>query len=117
MKFKEIDSNIDFNDPETNFSFEFQNNDLILRFNDYKNRLIEFKFEMVYHFRYFISDILYLGCPCAKLVEVEDSEIIDELFLDLTVSDSDELHHIIFSTNEAEYCEVVSESYSIKIIN
>ena len=101
MKFKEIDSNIDFNDPETGFNFEFKENDLVLTFHDWKNRLIEFKFVMVYHFKYLISDSLYIGCPCAKLVEVEDSEIIEQLILDLTLSDSEEVHHIIFSTNEA----------------
>lgn len=55
----------------------------------------------------------YHGLPDGEALEIVDSEILSALRTSGTVSESENLHHYVISTNEGEWCEVVSETVEV----
>lgn len=104
---------IDFNDPERGFAFTGAINGLELSFIDWRDRTVIFRFEDVYAFSYMCSNG-YKGLPEAEFLEVQDSDAVARLKANGTVADEEELHHLVLSTNEDEWCEIVAGSYRIE---
>ena len=113
MEYKVIEKQIDFNDPEEGFSFYFKNSDLVLSFINWQNHQFVFKFITVYSFFYIISEHSYKGLPEAQFIELFDSDEIKKIEEKSLSNKKEGLKHFIISTNEDEWCEILSEGYKI----
>jgi hypothetical protein len=114
MKYERIHQQISLNDPEKGFDFASNGLQLKLWFTDWRNRRVLFVFDTVYWFSHrFASG--YRGLPEGEVLEIIESELIKSLQDDGMAGSGEVLHHFVISTNEDEWCEVVSEHIEIDI--
>jgi len=114
MRYEEIQPQIDLNDPEQGFEFATDGDGVRLWFTDWRNRKVTFIFRMVYCFSHRLGTGP-LSLPEGEALEIVESEALDSVRDDGTASPDEELHHYVISTNEDEWCEVVSEGIEIQI--
>lgn len=100
MNFKNLDIQIDFNDPERGFIFSTDGDPVKLSIVDWSNRKNTFRFYTTYIFTYRMA-AEYKSYPEASAIEVIDSGLIESLRKDSTASPDEELHHYVISSNTA----------------
>lgn len=113
MEYKILEQKIDLNDPKSGFSFSSDGDQVDLRFIDWKNRKVIFKFYATYAFTYRITNG-WKNFPEAHFLEILGSDIIQALRKNHSASPEEELHHYIISTNEDEWCEIIAERFDLK---
>lgn len=78
MKYKQLEQEIDLNDPESGFSFSSDGDSVELSFVDWRNRKLTFRFYTTYVFTYRIANG-WKSLPAAHVLEILDSVLIKEL--------------------------------------
>ncbi|MEL6139286.1 MAG: hypothetical protein AAFQ61_11300 [Cyanobacteria bacterium J06626_23] len=95
------------------FRFQSDEDGVMLWFRDWQNRHIVLRFGMVYAFEYRLVDECYGRCG-GETIEVIESERIASMRREGALTDRENPHHYIVSTNEGEWCEVVAEGVEIQ---
>jgi hypothetical protein len=113
VNYRRLESLIDLNDPESGFEFATDGDGINLWLLDWRNRRVTLRFRMVYWFTYRLAEGFH-GLPEGEALEIIDSDTLKLMKIDGTASQEEKLHHYVISTNEGEWCEVVSETIDVK---
>ncbi len=114
MEYRVINADIDLNDPEEGLAFAGADQRGTLSLTDWRGRRVTFRFEGVYRFWVHYSNG-YLGLPEAEFLELPDSVAVQSLKAEGTAGAGEDLHHYVLSTNEDQWCEIISAGYAIEV--
>ena len=85
-----------------------------LSFRDWRSRIIRFEFDSASHFRF--SYLCQLpDCPGSDFYSIHDSPVIRGLRECGAVGHHENDQHYVVAHNEDQCCDVVAESYRLKI--
>ena len=113
--YRRIEPDLHLNDPERAFSFASQaGGALELSFVDWRNRTVAFRFENVHLFHHQFGGG-YRNLPEGEVVELHDSGTLLDLREAGTVEPQEAVRHIVISTNEGEWCEIVAARYEVRV--
>jgi hypothetical protein len=112
VRFTSIEPGFSLNDPERGFRFHTIPDGVALEFTDWRNvpRVLTFTTVCFFSFDTFPP---YPNLPEAVLLRLDESERIRALREAHVVGEAEVLTHFVISTNEDEWCEIVSATFEV----